>query len=126
MGRVKCWSTPNELMNSGRHSDPRPTVRRRQPRTASTGPIRLLVVARLEQAKGISELREALAGKDVAAIKQKSDALQKVMQEIGTAAYQQVSQQQQQASAGPSESPPPQGEKKDAVDVDYKVVDDKK
>ncbi len=76
--------------------------------------------------KGISELREALAGKDVTAIKQKSDALQKVLQEIGTAAYQQVSQQQQQASAGPSQSPPPQGERKGAVDVDYKVVDDKK
>jgi molecular chaperone DnaK len=76
--------------------------------------------------KAISELREALAGKDVTAIKQKSDALQKVLQEIGTAAYQQVSQQQQQASAGPSQSPPPQEERKDAVDVDYKVVDDKK
>jgi molecular chaperone DnaK len=76
--------------------------------------------------KSISELREALAGKDVEAIKQKSEALQKVLQEIGTAAYQQVSQQQQQASAGPSESSAPQGDKKDAVDVDYKVVDDKK
>jgi molecular chaperone DnaK len=76
--------------------------------------------------KGISELREAMAGKDVNVIKQKMDALQKVLQEIGTAAYQQVSQQQQGA-AGPSSSPPPpSGEKKDAVDVDYKVVDDKK
>jgi molecular chaperone DnaK len=75
--------------------------------------------------KGISELREALAGKDVDAIKQKMEALQKVLQEIGTAAYQQVSQQQQ-AAAGPSSSPPPSSEKKDAVDVDYKVVDDKK
>ena len=44
--------------------------------------------------KSISELREALAGKDVEVIKQKSDALQKVLQEIGTAAYQQASQQQ--------------------------------
>lgn len=74
--------------------------------------------------KGISELREALAGKDAGVIKQKMDALQKVLQEIGTAAYQQVSQQQQ-AAAGAS-SPPPPDEKKDAVDVDYKVVDDKK
>ncbi len=82
-----------------------------------------------EQAtKAITELREALAGKDVALIKQKSDALQKILQDIGTAAYQQVSQQQQQAtgptpSAGPT---PATNEKKDAVDVDYKVVDDKK
>jgi molecular chaperone DnaK len=74
--------------------------------------------------KSISELREALAGKDVGLIKQKLDALQKVLQEIGTAAYQQVSQQQ--ASAGPSPGPAPQGDKKEAVDVDYKVVDDKK
>jgi len=74
--------------------------------------------------KSISELREALAGKDVEAIKQKSDALQKVLQEIGTAAYQQVSQQQ--AAAGPSPSSAPEGDKRDAVDVDYKVEDDKK
>jgi molecular chaperone DnaK len=75
--------------------------------------------------KSIAELREALAGKDVGVIKQKLEALQKVLQEIGTAAYQQVSQQQQ-ASAGPTPGPASQGEKKDAVDVDYKVVDDKK
>jgi molecular chaperone DnaK len=75
--------------------------------------------------KSISELREALAGKEVEVIKQKSDALQKVLQEIGTAAYQQVSQQQQ-AAAGPSQSSAPEGDKRDAVDVDYKVEDDKK
>jgi molecular chaperone DnaK len=75
--------------------------------------------------KGITELREALAGKDVEAIKQKMEVLQKVLQEIGTAAYQQVSQQQE-ASAGPPPGPSPQGDTKDAVDVDYKVVDDKK
>ncbi len=75
--------------------------------------------------KRISELREALAGKDIEAIKGKSEALQKLLQEIGTAAYQQVSQQQA-SSAGPTQSEASQGEKKDAVDVDYKVVDDKK
>jgi len=79
--------------------------------------------------KSMAELREALAGKDVGAIKQKMDALQKVLQEIGTAAYQQVAQQQQQqAATGGSSSAgaAPQGEAKEAVDVDYKVVDDKK
>jgi hypothetical protein len=70
-------------------------------------------------------LREALAGKDSNVIKQKLEALQKIMQEIGTAAYQHVAQQQQ-AAGGPSAGPSPQGDKKDAVDVDYKVVDDKK
>jgi len=78
--------------------------------------------------KCVSELREALAGQDVSLIKQKLEALQKVMQEIGAAAYQKVSQQQA-AAGGPSASTS-QGDKassKDqAVDVDYKVVDDKK
>jgi molecular chaperone DnaK len=78
--------------------------------------------------KDIADLRQALAGKDVDAIKQKMDALQKVLQEIGTAAYQQVGQQQ--AATGSQTSGPqdaaPQGENKDAVDVDYKVVNDKK
>ena len=73
--------------------------------------------------KGISELREALGGKDSSLIKQRLEALQKVLQEIGTAAYQNVAQQQ---AAGPSAGAAPQGDKKDAVDVDYKVVDDKK
>ncbi len=75
--------------------------------------------------KTVSELREAMAGKDVGAIKQKLDALQKVLQEIGTAAYQQVAQQQQASAAAQTASP--QGDKKEQpVDVDYKVVDDKK
>lgn len=75
--------------------------------------------------KNTSELREALAGKDTALIKQKLEALQKTMQEIGTAAYQNVAQQKT-ATGGTSTGPSPQGDKKDAVDVDYKVVDDKK
>jgi len=83
--------------------------------------------------KNISELREALAGKDSASIKQKLEALQKVLQEVGTAAYQNVAQQQQQAAqsaqsaqsaAGPSQEAT--DAQKEAVDVDYKVVDDKK
>ena len=73
--------------------------------------------------KGISELREALEGKDSSLTKQRLEALQKVLQEIGTAAYQNVAQQQ---AAGPSAGAAPQSDKKDAVDVDYKVVDDKK
>ena len=76
--------------------------------------------------KAIVDLREALAGKELGPIKQKLEALQKVMQDIGTTAYQQVAQQR--SAAGPSASSPPppgqQGEK--PVDVDYKVVDDKK
>jgi molecular chaperone DnaK len=75
--------------------------------------------------KSTSELREAMAGKDAGAIKQKFEALQKIMQDVGTAAYQQVAQQQA-ASAGPSTSPPTGDHQEQPVDVDYKVVDDKK
>jgi molecular chaperone DnaK len=76
--------------------------------------------------KAITELREALGGKDVAAVKQKLEALQKVMQDVGTAAYQQVAQQRA-GSNGQSASPPPPGQQGEKpVDVDYKVVDDKK
>lgn len=75
--------------------------------------------------KSIAELREAIGGKDNAIIKQRLEALQKVMQEIGTAAYQQVAQQQA-ASGSAAAGASPQEKKNGAVDVDYKVVDDKK
>jgi len=76
--------------------------------------------------KAISELRESLAGKDLGTIKQKLEALQKILQDVGTAAYQQVAQQRS-GTSGETTSPPPPGEKKEQpVDVDYKVVDDKK
>ena len=79
-------------------------------------------------AKSIVALREALAGKEADLIKQKMEDLQKVLQEIGTAAYQNVAQQQQQQTSSnqAQPGPTPDGSKKDAVDVDYKVVDDKK
>jgi molecular chaperone DnaK len=80
--------------------------------------------------KAISELRESLAGKDLGTIKQKLDALQKILQDVGTAAYQQVAQQRSGTAggtAGETTPPPPSGEQKEQpVDVDYKVVDDKK
>ena len=76
--------------------------------------------------KAILELRESLAGKDLGTIKQKLEALQKILQDVGTAAYQQVAQQRSETAGEPT-SPPPPGEKKEQpVDVDYKVVDDKK
>jgi len=78
--------------------------------------------------KSVSELRQALAGKDVGEIKQKLEALQKVMQDVGTAAYQQVAQKQAGPAgpAGPSASGPQSETPAQPVDVDYKVVDDKK
>lgn len=76
--------------------------------------------------KAIAAVRETLAGKEVAPIKERLDELQKVLQEIGTAAYQNVAQQQQQATQGQAQPGAADEAKKDAVDVDYKVVDDKK
>ncbi|NLF87698.1 molecular chaperone DnaK [Candidatus Bathyarchaeota archaeon] len=54
----------------------------------------------------VTELKNALASNDTAAMKAKSDALQKVLQEIGTKVYQQAAaeaakQQQAQGQAGP-------------------------
>lgn len=80
--------------------------------------------------KDVSELRQALAGKDVGTIKQKFEALQKVVQDVGTAAYQQVAQQRAgpaaEAQPGQSENTGQPGQPGQPVDVDYKVVDDKK
>jgi molecular chaperone DnaK len=66
----------------------------------------------------VTELKNALAANDMAQIKAKSDALQKVLQEVGTKVYQQAAaeaakqQQEQQGQAGPQagETPPPTGE----------------
>jgi len=67
-------------------------------------------VERIE--KGVEELRKALQGKDVGKIKASSEALSKVLQEIGMAAYQQAAQR-------------PAGERR-VVDADYRVVDEDK
>ncbi len=77
--------------------------------------------------KAINELKEALSSKDVQKIKTKTEDLSKIVQEIGTAVYQQAAQRQAQQK--PSEQPgsadkPKSGEK--VVDADYEVVDDKK
>jgi len=65
------------------------------------------------------ELRKALQGQDAAQIREKSESLKKVLQEVGASAYQQAQQQQPaqpgQASGGSKVS-----------DADYKVVDEGK
>jgi len=72
--------------------------------------------------ESVNELRDALGGKDVDKIKAKSEHLSKVLQEIGTAAYQQSAQQAQRQE----EQDKGKKEKKDKViDADYEVVDDK-
>jgi molecular chaperone DnaK len=69
----------------------------------------------------VSALKDALASTDLGSIKAKSDELTKVLQEIGTAVYQQASADyaKQKAQAG-GQAPPPTGDK--VVDSeDYKV-----
>jgi len=81
--------------------------------------------------KGISELKEAMAGDDVAKIKAKTESLQSAIYELSSAMYQKASQQQQQAGqssdqASGSTSGPQSGPQSGYVDADYEVVNDKK
>lgn len=82
--------------------------------------------------KAIAALKEVLPTKEVDRIKAKADELSKILQEVGTAVYQQASAQQQaqaqqgqQSSgqqAGPESPQPPPGQQGDkVVDADYKV-----
>jgi molecular chaperone DnaK len=73
----------------------------------------------------VSALKDAMAGTDLDKIKTKSDDLTKLLQEIGTAVYQQVAagqatQKKQRAGGAP---PPESGPNEDKVvdSEDYKV-----
>jgi len=70
------------------------------------------------------ELRKALEGQDIAQIRDKNEALKKILQDVGASAYQQAQQRQQQASPGPG--PGPAGGASNVSDADYKVVDEGK
>jgi molecular chaperone DnaK len=72
--------------------------------------------------EGVSALKDALAGTDIDKMKAKSEELTKVLQEVGTAVYQQAAAEQakQKAQAAGDGQPPPGGDK--VVDSeDYKV-----
>ncbi|WP_405277081.1 molecular chaperone DnaK [Methanobrevibacter sp.] len=74
----------------------------------------------------VAELRELIAGDDVAAIKEKSDELSNVIQEIGAKIYQQAqaeAQAQQQAGADPNAGAQDNNDD-DTIDADYEVKDD--
>jgi molecular chaperone DnaK len=89
-------------------------------------------ITKIDKAGG--DLRAALAGKDIAAIKSTSDALSKVLQEVGTSVYQKAAEAQakQQASQTNAQQgsqqgeSPQQGQGAKVVDADYKVVDEEK
>ncbi len=82
--------------------------------------------------KSMAELRQAIAGKDPSAIRTKTEQLGKVLQEVGAAAYQRVSQSQQ-AQGGPGGQTTSQAgasaqqeQSERVVDADYRVVDEDK
>ena len=82
--------------------------------------------------KAIAELKEALAGTDTSAIKDKTEKLQNAIYELSAAMYQraaaaqQAQQSEQTQQSGPSGSAAEGGSGKDYVDADYEVVNDKK
>jgi len=77
--------------------------------------------------KAVNELKDVVAKKDIAEIKQKSEELQKVLQEVGTVIYQQAAaekakQQPQQDQTNQNATNEPQNSKEKVVDSeDYKV-----
>jgi len=80
--------------------------------------------------KGITELKDAISGGDVTAIKAKTESLQSAIYELSAAMYQKASQQQPQAGESANQtgqaSEQQSGPKSGYVDADYEVVNDKK
>lgn len=76
--------------------------------------------------KLVGELRELVTGDDIAAIKEKTEELTKVVQEIGATIYQQAQQeqaqqQQAQGQAGAEQGNPNDAPDDDTIDADYEV-----
>ena len=65
------------------------------------------------------ELRKAVGGQDMGQIREKNEALKKVLQEVGASVYQQQAQRQQAA-------PGAQGDGQKVSDANYKVADEGK
>jgi molecular chaperone DnaK len=79
--------------------------------------------------KAVNALRQALAEKDVDAIKARSEEVTTVLQEVGTAVYQQAAQQQAQQGTQQTQRPgaaegAESGDGDRVVDADYRVVDE--
>ncbi|MGL6298803.1 MAG: Hsp70 family protein, partial [Methanobacteriaceae archaeon] len=75
-----------------------------------------------EQIEGlVGELRELVGGDDIEAIKEKTEELSKIVQEIGAKIYQEA-QAQQGAEGGPDAGADPNaGADDDTIDADYEV-----
>jgi molecular chaperone DnaK len=74
------------------------------------------------------ELKDAMAGVDIEAVKQKSEALSNVLKEIGTVAYQQAAAAQASTTTGSSSTASSEsgGDGPKVVDAEYKVDPDSK
>ena len=72
-----------------------------------------------------SDLRKAIGGQDAGQIREKDEALKKVLQEVGASVYQQQAQNQQ-ASQNQQAGPGPEGQGQNVSDADYKVSDEGK
>ncbi|MDI6642170.1 MAG: molecular chaperone DnaK, partial [Elusimicrobiota bacterium] len=66
----------------------------------------------------IKELRDLIGGDDIAAIKNKTEELTKIVQEVGATIYQQAQQEQAQQQ---SQQPGEEGKDDDTIDADYEV-----
>jgi molecular chaperone DnaK len=82
--------------------------------------------------KAATELRTTLSGKEFSTIKEKMEDLSKILQEVGTAAYQKAAEtaQTKQQSEPPKDAAGAKedaaGAKEKVVDADYKVVEEDK
>ncbi|QQG48576.1 MAG: molecular chaperone DnaK [archaeon] len=70
-----------------------------------------------------AELRKAMEGKDPAVLREKNEALKKILQEVGASLYQQAQQQPQGQAPGAQAGA---GDGAEVKDADYKVVDEGK
>ncbi len=74
-----------------------------------------------------AELKKAMDAKNLAEVKDKSEALRKVLQEVGTAVYQQQAAQAQAQAPGAGPAGPQEAPSEGPVtDAKYKVVDEDK
>jgi molecular chaperone DnaK len=74
--------------------------------------------------KAATELRETVSGEDIDKIKTKSEALTKVLQEVGTVVYQQAAAAAKQAEQAKTEQADKNKEK--VVDAEYEEVNENK
>jgi len=68
----------------------------------------------------VAQVRQAMQGEDTQNIRRQTDALSQVIQQIGTAVYQQSGSAAPEGAAGPGKQSPPEGE--DVVDGEFRNI----